>query len=291
MSWSDRIFPRENTHRRGDRPLQFLLSSPVPSRSRLSGAARRRLAQSLERWLTHDAVASFSMAAGGGHFSGRRRREPGHRATARRPPPEPTSTAAAASSPAIAATTTVARVNDIAVDVRAVQDRVFAGERAGYRVTVRNNGPSSADQVLLTTELPPDLTSILSGGPGNAMSLVPAAIPPGCTATGLTATCPLGALAIGQTVTLEFSGRVPALTPAGTSLLAERPCPRAARTPWRPTIATRTRSSSSLGPLRRRPLPPSRPARAEVEADSPSPAWPCSDCSPPEPRSSHLGAA
>ena len=69
-----------------------------------------------------------------------------------------------------------------------------------YLVTVRNNGPSSADGVLLTDVVDPRLT----------------ASPPGCTASGASLSCPVGTVAPGQELTFTVPAVIDATLPAGT---------------------------------------------------------------------------
>ena len=115
-------------------------------------------------------------------------------------------------------TTGVVRANDVAVDVRAEPDEVVAGGTAGYAVTVSNSGPTIAEAVVLTMQLPAELTNVFQ--PASVDDLViPAAIPPGCSGSGQTVTCPLGSLTVGGAMTLQFSGQVAAGTPAGTALV------------------------------------------------------------------------
>lgn len=120
-------------------------------------------------------------------------------------------------------TSTVDAMNDVGVTVTANQDEVPGGAEVSYTVVVTNNGPQLASAVVLTNELPPVLTepALLGSGP-NGIHVVmprPMQVPPDCTLDGITATCQLGDLAVGETRSLLFGGTVPPGTPAGTELV------------------------------------------------------------------------
>ena len=74
------------------------------------------------------------------------------------------------------------------------------GSTVNYVVTVRNNGPSSADGVLLTDVVDPRLTGST----------------PGCTSSGATLSCPLGSLAPQQELSFTVPAVIDATLPAGT---------------------------------------------------------------------------
>ncbi len=74
------------------------------------------------------------------------------------------------------------------------------GSTVNYVVTVRNNGPSSADGVLLTDVVDPRLTGST----------------PGCTSSGATLSCPLGTIAPQQELTFTVPAVIDATLPAGT---------------------------------------------------------------------------
>jgi uncharacterized repeat protein (TIGR01451 family) len=99
---------------------------------------------------------------------------------------------------------TVLRATDVGVTVTADEPTVPAGGIAGFTVTVTNNGPLAATDVQLVNVLPDALTSPLD--------------PFTCTFAGNTATCALGAMPVGASTTIHFTGTVPSTTPAGTSL-------------------------------------------------------------------------
>jgi uncharacterized repeat protein (TIGR01451 family) len=111
----------------------------------------------------------------------------------------------------------VAAVADIAT--------VAPGGRAAFTVTVSNGGPSVAHGVELVNHLPAGLADPAAAdvAPTVAPARAPAAVElqqaAGCTASGGTATCPLGDLAPGDAVTLRFSGRVPADAADGVVLV------------------------------------------------------------------------
>ena len=91
-----------------------------------------------------------------------------------------------------AVTTGVVRASDVAVDVRAEPDQVVAGGTAGYAVIVSNSGPLTAEAVVLTMQLPAELTNVLQ--PASVAGLViPAVILPGCSGSVQTVTCPWAA--------------------------------------------------------------------------------------------------
>jgi uncharacterized repeat protein (TIGR01451 family) len=108
--------------------------------------------------------------------------------------------------------------NDVAVTVTANQDRVHAGDLASYNVVVTNNGPQRANAVELANELPAALRVAPLGGGGESR-LAPLQVPVGCVQAGRTVTCDLGALAVGASRTLVFTGRVAVGAVAGTRLV------------------------------------------------------------------------
>lgn len=74
-------------------------------------------------------------------------------------------------------------------------DPVFAGEDLTYTVNVTNDGPSTANDVVVTDVLPAGVTFLNSA--------------PACTNAAGTLTCPLGTLLAGQSRTLVIQVRIP----------------------------------------------------------------------------------
>lgn len=87
---------------------------------------------------------------------------------------------------------------------------VIAGERLSYRVTVENDGPSTARDAVVLDQLPPG-TTFVSGGGGGVSCAVEEDAP------GLVR-CPLGDLPAGDDATLTITVQVDPAAPAGTSL-------------------------------------------------------------------------
>jgi uncharacterized repeat protein (TIGR01451 family) len=102
-------------------------------------------------------------------------------------------------------TSTVTRTTDVGVTVTADTATVTPGGVAGYQVTVTNHGPLAATAVTLTDVLPDQVTDPRD--------------PTSCTFRGNTATCALGTLTPGASVTIPFRGTVPIGTAAGTKLV------------------------------------------------------------------------
>ena len=119
------------------------------------------------------------------------------------------------------ASTTAQGTSDVAVAVSADEDEVMPGDVAGFTVTVTNNGPQVAPDVVVANGVPPDLVSLVPTGPGDGMAIAALTLPAQCTGAGIAVTCALGDLAVGQDVVLHFSGAVPARTAARTVLLHE----------------------------------------------------------------------
>src|SRR3989442_853193 len=90
---------------------------------------------------------------------------------------------------------------------------VVAGREITYSIGVTNNGPSVAQDVTLTDQVPPEVT---------------ASTPPGCTQSNRTISCFLDDIAVGQTVTVTITGTVDA---GATGTLQNEACAHSASTP------------------------------------------------------------
>jgi uncharacterized repeat protein (TIGR01451 family) len=112
------------------------------------------------------------------------------------------------------ATAAVERPADVAVVVVAEAPVVTAGGTAAFVVTVGNNGPLPATNVVLTDTLPPGFGSVVTVS--EARGYQSQAV--NCSVAGDVATCPIGSLAVGQTATVRFAGPVDAGTPDGAVL-------------------------------------------------------------------------
>lgn len=93
------------------------------------------------------------------------------------------------------------------VDLRIIKsdspDPVNAGEQLTYSISVTNNGPNTAQNVVVTDVLPAGVQFLNSA--------------PTCTNAAGTLTCPLGTILTGQTVQLVIQVKVPANFLAGSS--------------------------------------------------------------------------
>ncbi len=84
--------------------------------------------------------------------------------------------------------------SDLATTIAALAPVVDDGAAAGFRVTVTNNGPDDATDVLATVEIPKSLANPQVAGAT-------------CTIAGdPTVTCPLGTLPVGSSVTFTITG-------------------------------------------------------------------------------------
>ncbi|ACU36421.1 conserved repeat domain protein [Actinosynnema mirum DSM 43827] len=72
-----------------------------------------------------------------------------------------------------------------------------AGEQATWTVTATSSGPSDAQGVVVTADIPASLLDVTATWPGGA-----------CTISGGTATCPIGAVPAGQSVPVTITGLV-----------------------------------------------------------------------------------
>ena len=87
----------------------------------------------------------------------------------------------------------VAELNtaDVEIDKTDLPDPAVAGEQLTYALTVTNNGPNPASDVLVDDTLPSGVTYVSDDG--------------GCTTSGSDVTCDLGELANGETVVIEIT--------------------------------------------------------------------------------------
>ncbi|SDE61004.1 isopeptide-forming domain-containing fimbrial protein [Auraticoccus monumenti] len=88
------------------------------------------------------------------------------------------------------ATTTVRTSADVSLVKGAVLSEPTAGEPQRYQLTVTNNGPSDATEVVVTDQLPEGTTLDTAGGAGE------------CSADGRTVTCELGTMTPGEILTV-----------------------------------------------------------------------------------------
>jgi uncharacterized repeat protein (TIGR01451 family) len=98
---------------------------------------------------------------------------------------------AAPSNNSAAATSEVGRVADLAITKAASTTRLTAGQTIDWAIVVTNLGPSTAERVVVTDELPPELS--------------PGALPAGCSAIGNSVRCERAALAVGEVWTIVLS--------------------------------------------------------------------------------------
>ncbi|WP_344156723.1 hypothetical protein [Kribbella yunnanensis] len=92
-------------------------------------------------------------------------------------------------------TTPVTRVADLSLQKAVVPDNPAAGEKVKYTLTVKNNGPSAAQQVRVADSLPVGLTIIDAQAP----------VPAGCSAAGQDITCLVDTLAGNATLVIQVT--------------------------------------------------------------------------------------
>ena len=97
---------------------------------------------------------------------------------------------------------TTCNATDLSISKTDSPDPVAAGQPLTYTLNVTNNGPNTANGVVVTDVLPAGVTFLSSSVP--------------CTNASGTLTCPLGNLLPGQSVQFTIQVRVPANAPAGT---------------------------------------------------------------------------
>jgi uncharacterized repeat protein (TIGR01451 family) len=102
------------------------------------------------------------------------------------------------------ATTTVTASAVLTISKVALNDPAYAGGVALYQIVVRNEGPSDAQNVVVTDTLP--VSTTYAGGDA------------ACSASGQTVTCEIGALAAGATRTLLVQANVDSLAADGLTL-------------------------------------------------------------------------
>ncbi|GAB3935076.1 hypothetical protein GCM10029976_044920 [Kribbella albertanoniae] len=92
-------------------------------------------------------------------------------------------------------TTPVIRAADLSIDKVVVPSNPAAGEKVKYTLTVKNNGPSEAQQVRVADSLPAGLTIIDAQAPA----------PAGCSAAGQEITCLVDTLASKATLVIQVT--------------------------------------------------------------------------------------
>ncbi|WP_328331596.1 hypothetical protein OHA70_11840 [Kribbella sp. NBC_00382] len=92
-------------------------------------------------------------------------------------------------------TTPVTHVADLSLDKAVVPTNPSAGERVKYTLTIRNNGPSEAQQVRIADSLPAGLTIVDAQAPP----------PAGCSAAGQEITCLVDSLAGKATLVVQIT--------------------------------------------------------------------------------------
>lgn len=91
---------------------------------------------------------------------------------------------------------------ELTIDKSATQERVLAGTRTAFVITVSNDGPSDADDVTVTDTLPAGMSIVSASGEGWTCSAGPV---PNCTLPVLEA----GATSSALTLTVDVGSRVP----------------------------------------------------------------------------------
>ncbi|WP_026423909.1 CARDB domain-containing protein [Actinokineospora inagensis] len=99
-------------------------------------------------------------------------------------------------------TTTVTRISDLSISKSAIPSPVIAGAPLSYTLAVANNGPSTADSVVVTDTLPAGLTTT---GQQSTQGT--------CTVVVQTITCALGTMAPGATATVTITADTPGIVP------------------------------------------------------------------------------
>nr|WP_030397233.1 DUF11 domain-containing protein [Kitasatospora purpeofusca] len=148
-------------------------------------------------------------------------------------PATPTHTAVASptNTPAPQANLTVSKV--------LLTNPVVPGQQIQWRVTVTNNGPSRARNVVVTDQVP--------AGVGNASMAAADGTP--CPISGGTATCPAVEILVGQTLTWTLTGTLDAnatVTPTNTATVTGGPDPA---TPTHTAVATPTNTPATRANL------------------------------------------
>jgi uncharacterized repeat protein (TIGR01451 family) len=93
---------------------------------------------------------------------------------------------------------------DLEIFKRSVPVKVFAGEQKRYTISVVNNGPSDAQQVLITDILPPETQYEINTGL--------------CSASGQVVTCALDVLSVGAEFSFDIHALVKPDTEPGTTI-------------------------------------------------------------------------
>ncbi|MEV6977003.1 hypothetical protein [Kitasatospora sp. NPDC093806] len=136
-------------------------------------------------------------------------------------------------------TTTPSPQANLTVSKALVTSPVVPGQQIQWQVTVTNNGPSRARDVVVTDQVPAGVT-------GASMS---AADGTPCPITNGTATCPAVEIEVGQTLTWTLTGTLDAnatTTPTNTAIVTGGPDPA---TPTHTAVATPTSTPSGQASL------------------------------------------
>jgi uncharacterized repeat protein (TIGR01451 family) len=146
---------------------------------------------------------------------------------------------------------------DVALDKEAAPDPVTAGNDLTYTITATNNGPSDAQDVTVTDELPPG-TSFVGVTPSQGS----------CSGT-TTVTCDLGTLADGGSATITLVVNVDVATPGGTIITntAVVSSPEVSAATADPSEENNTASASvEVLAAPKAPAAPERPSTARAAA-------------------------
>jgi large repetitive protein len=176
-------------------------------------------------------------------------------ATVSSPATDPTSTNNAAT-----ADTAVTTSADVSLTKTAEPDPVTAGENVTYTITATNDGPSDAQDITVTDELPAG-TSFVSATPSQGT----------CSGT-TTVTCDLGMIAVGESATITLVVQVDPSLADGTIItnVAAASSAEVTVATADPTLDNNTATASVT--VRGLPAPAEAASPAATPAASPSPA-------------------
>lgn len=169
----------------------------------------------------------------------------------------------------------LAQVADLSVIKKLDTDPVVAGEPITYTLTATNAGPADATGVSVVDTVPPGLTGVSGQVTGGAACVVDAAL----------LTCPVGALIVGTSATVQVTGTVSATAPAGVAMLnqaavtADQPDPNPGNN--RASAAARVTAAADLALVKTFTRTTRSPAaRSATSSPSPTtdrrgpPGWP-----------------
>ncbi|MDY0813139.1 hypothetical protein [Kitasatospora purpeofusca] len=151
--------------------------------------------------------------------------------------PDPTATAHTATAQA---SETVEPRASLTVSKALLTDPVVPGESIAWRISVTNNGPSLAREVVVSDRIPEGVVGA---------SLSPDATRAACPVTGGTAVCPAVEIPVGGTVTYTLSGTLAqdaTVTPVNTAVVTGGPDPS---TPTHTAVASPTGSPTPQAKL------------------------------------------